>query len=67
MHRYYTDIIHAQQSHTQPVTDITPLMQVTEIHNSMIRQNTLFQVETRGSDGSYSRSFTQKTDWEKTL
>ena len=60
----YNEIIKQQSSHLNPSTFIMPLGNVTVLKNNIAHQETHFQVECRGQDGSYSRGFVSKIDRE---
>ena len=57
----YTDSCKAKDLALNPSQTVTPLGNYTVGRNNCLSQNAVYEIETRGQDGSYSRSYTQKT------
>lgn len=51
----------------QPGIDIYPIGFFTTIGKNMLTEHVQLQIEMRGSDGSYSRSFTSQELWSKNV
>lgn len=57
----YSDILKASDEHWQPAVTIEPMMVYTKIGTTHISEIARLMIEVRGHDGSYSRSFTDRT------